>query len=146
MMPFRGAAVLAAICLSAAVARAADPDPRQAVAERYMRAQQRAMEKDATPADVDAVLALCTDSFRYVHPAFGAQVDGKAAARKGMLSHLGETSDAELSVGTAITSDQTVALDVKTSFVVVKTGRRVERRNLIVLAFDGDRIALRADF
>jgi hypothetical protein len=39
-----------------------------------------------------------------------------------------------------------VALDVKTSFVVVETGKRVERRNLWVLGFDGDRISLRADF
>jgi hypothetical protein len=141
------AALLAAFCLATAgAARAGEPESLQAIAERYARAQQRAMEKDATAADVDAVLAFCTDSFRYVHPAFGAQVDGKDAARKGMLSHLGETSDADLSILKSMVSDHSVALDVKTSFVVVETGKRVERRNLIVLAFEGDRISLRADF
>jgi hypothetical protein len=45
-----------------------------------------------------------------------------------------------------MTRHPTAALGVKTSFVVVETGKRVERRNLIVLAFEGDRISLRADF
>ena len=148
MKTSRSLAALAAIWISTAggSVRAADPEPLRAIAERYVRAQQRAMEKDATAADVDAVLAFCTDSFRYLHPAFGAQVDGKKAAREGMLSHLGETSDAALSVEKTMTSDHTVALDVKTSFVVAETGKRVERRNLIVLAFENRRIALRADF
>jgi len=104
------------------------------------------MQKGASSADVEAVLAFCTDSFRYVHPAFGAQVDGKDAARKGMLSHLGETSDAVLTVERGMTSGRNVALDVTTSFRAAESGERVDRRNLIVLGFDGDRIAVRADF
>jgi ketosteroid isomerase-like protein len=104
------------------------------------------MEKTASAADVDAVLAFCTDSFRYVHPAFAAQVDGKEAARQGMLSHLGETADPVLAVERAMTAGRNVALDVATSFVGVESGKRVERRNLIVLTFEGDRISLRADF
>jgi ketosteroid isomerase-like protein len=126
-------------------AGAAGP-PLEEIARQYVAAQERAMQKGAGSADVEAVLAFCTDSFRYVHPAFGAQVDGKDAARKGMLSHLGETSDAVLTVERAMTSGRNVALDVTTSFATAESGKRVERRNLIVLGFDGDRIAVRADF
>jgi hypothetical protein len=141
------AASLAAIAIATiATARGPEASPLEEIARRYVAAQERAMRKDAGPSDVDAVLAFCTDSFRYLHPAFGAQVDGKDAARKGMLVHLGETAEPSLTVEKAMTTGRTVALDVKTSFVVVETGKRVERRNLWVLGFDGDRISLRADF
>jgi hypothetical protein len=140
------AAVAAFSVFVAAAAPAEEAAPLEAIAERYVRAQQRVMEKDARPADVDALLAFCTDGFRYVHPAFGAQVDGKDAARRGMLSHLGETTNPKLTIENAMRSGRNVALDVKTSFTVVATGERVERRNIFVLSFDGDRIELRADF
>src|SRR4051794_13399765 len=110
----------AAIALGAAsIAAAGDSQAVQleAIARRYILAQQRAMEKNATASDVDAVLAFCTDSYRYVHPAFAAQVDGKDAARKGMLSHLGETSEPALSIEKTMQAGQTLALDVRTSFV-----------------------------
>ena len=126
--------------------RAAEPPRLEEIARRYVEALERSMQKDAKPADVDAALAFCTDSYRFVHPAAGAQVDGKDAARRGMLSHVGETSDAVLKVEQAMTSGNRVALDVATTFVLVETGRRVERRNLFVLVFDGDRIALRVEF
>jgi hypothetical protein len=143
----RISAVATAVWLAALTpAPAADPPSLEAIARRYLSAQQRAMEKTASAADVDAVLAFCTDSFRYVHPAFAAQVDGKEAARQGMLSHLGETADPVLAVERAMTAGRNVALDVATSFVGVESGKRVERRNLIVLTFEGDRISLRADF
>ena len=147
MRVHRISALAAAVWLAAiAPARPADPPSLEAIARRYLSAQERAMEKTAGPADVDAVLAFCTDSFRYVHPAFAAQVDGKDAARKGMLSHLGETSGPRFAVERAMTAGRNVALDVASSFVAVESGKRVERRNLIVLTFDGDRISLRADF
>ena len=76
----------------------------------------------------------------------GVTVEGKEKAREGMRSHLGETSGATLRVEGAVTSGKNVALDVATSFVVVETGQRVERRSLFVLVFDGDRISLRAEF
>jgi len=137
----------AALALAAAGSvRAAEPPRLEEIARRYVKALERSMQKDAKPADVDAALAFCTDSYRFVHPAAGAQVDGKDAARKGMLSHVGETSDAVLRVEQAMTSGNKVALDVATSFVLVENGKRVERRNLFVLVFDGDRIALRVEF
>jgi ketosteroid isomerase-like protein len=134
------------LVLAAATARAAEPPRLEEIARRYIQALERSMQKDARPADVDAVLAFCTDSYRYVHPAAGAQVDGKDSARKGMLSHVGETSGAVVKVEQAMTSGNKVALDVATAFVLVETGQRVERRNLFVLVFDGDRIALRVEF
>lgn len=147
-MRIRRIAVAAAAAWLAVVASApaAGPPALEEIARRYVRAQERAMQRDAGPADVDAVLAFCTESFRYVHPAVGAQVDGRDAARRGMLSHLGETSGAALAVERGMTSGHNVALDVTTSFVVVETGKRVERRNLVVLTFDGERISLHADF
>jgi ketosteroid isomerase-like protein len=147
MRAFRWIAAAAAASLAAvAAARGPEPPSLEEIARRYVAAQERAMRKDAGPSDVDAVLADCTDSFRYLHPAFGAQVDGKDAARKGMRSHLGETSQPSLAVEKAMVTGRTVALDVRTSFVDVETGKKVERRNLWVLSFDGDRISLRADF
>lgn len=139
---FAAAAWLAAL----APALGAESPSLEAIARRYVSAQQRAMKKTASPADVDAVLAFCTDSFRYAHPAFAAQVDGKESARQGMLSHLGETRDPVLTVRRTMTAGRSVALDVAASFVVAESGKRVERRDLIVLTFEGERIALRADF
>ena len=133
------------LCLSIPTPAAAQTADLISIALAYVAAQERVMEADASPVDVDSLLAFVTDDFLYLHPAANARIEGRASARAGILSHLGETADAAIRVSTAIEDGGAVTLVTRTSFRT-RDGEAVDRGGTSVFLFRDRKIALRADF
>lgn len=115
------------------------------IAARYVEAQEAVMEKDAGPAQVDALLAFYTDDFAYHHPQFGATVRGRDNLRKGISSHLGETSDAEITVKGILRSGDILSVSTETRFTNVADRKTIVRPGIMVLTFKDGRIVQRVD-
>ena len=133
------------LCLSIPTPAAAQTADLIPIALAYVAAQERVMEADASPVDVDSLLAFVTDDFLYLHPAVNARIEGKEAARAGIQSHLGETADPTIRVSTAIEEGRVVTLITRTSFRT-RDGEAVDRGGTTVILFRDRKIALRADF
>ena len=62
----------------------AHADDLQAVAQRFVAAFQAMHQASSTPADVNRLLALCTDELVYEHARVGAVVRGKSRNPRGL--------------------------------------------------------------
>jgi ketosteroid isomerase-like protein len=118
-------------------------DDLPGVAQRFVAAFQAMHQASATAADVDRLLALCTDDVVYEHAKVGAVVRGKSELRSGFVAHLGEIRGDRTQVVRSAQGPRMVALEVARTFEV-KDGsswRPVSRKQLLVLERDGqDRI------
>jgi len=115
--------------------RPADADEVPAEALRFLAAFQAMQQAGATEADVDRLLALCTEDVVYEHSRVGAVVRGKKDLRAGFVSHLGEVRGDRTRVVRSAKGPKLVALEVSREFEV-KDGngwRPVSRTQLLVL-------------
>jgi len=115
--------------------RPADADEVPAEAQRFLAAFQAMQQAGATEADVDRLLALCTEDVVYEHSRVGAVVRGKKDLRAGFVSHLGEVRGDRTRVVRSAKGPKLVALEVSREFEV-KDGngwRPVSRTQLLVL-------------
>jgi SnoaL-like protein len=106
-----------AIPCRAAVAQDVHKDAVRLVALRTMELETRRQLPGATPATIDSLLALYSDSVVYEHPTAGAVIRGKGALRQGMLRFIGTVRALEAEPP-AVTVGQGVA--------VIETRARME--------------------
>jgi len=127
--------LLIPLLLSAGPAGASDlPAPARQFLERFQAMQQAT----STEADVDRLLALCTDDVVYEHSRVGAIVRGKKDLRAGFIAHLGEIRADRTRLVRSAQGPKLVALEVSREFEV-KDGngwRPVSRTQLLVLERD----------
>jgi ketosteroid isomerase-like protein len=110
-----------------------------AEALRFLSAFQAMQQAGATEADVDRLLALCTDDVVYEHSRVGAVVRGKKDLRAGFVAHLGEIRGDRTRVVRSAQGPKLVALEISREFEVKdgSTWRPVKRGQLLVLERDG---------
>ena len=131
-----------ALFLFASVAVADD----SALARQYLRARCRTLAAAATAADVDRVLALLADDVVVSHPRANADVVGKDAVRRGLMSHLtdytGNSDESGIQLLEIITTPAAVALKTRTTFVVGEGAARqvVDREGLTIVEVRDGRI------
>jgi hypothetical protein len=116
----------------------AHADELPVVAQRFVAAFQAMHQASSTPADVDRLLALCTDELVYEHARVGALVRGKSQIRAGFVAHLGEIRRDRTQVVRSAQGPRFVALEVMRTFEVKDgTGwRPASRKQLLVLERD----------
>ena len=112
--------IVVAVLTRAALGQGPSPNTLRTVALRVMDLETRRQLVTATPATIDSLLALYTDSIVYEHPNAGAIVRGKDAMRRGMANYIGT-----LRVVHADAPRVTVGHGV----AVVETNARVEIRD-----------------
>jgi SnoaL-like protein len=133
-----GSVLITALLAPAPHGQSSAHDSLQRTALRVMELETRRQMAGATPATIDSLLALYSDSIVYDHPGAGAVVRGKDALRRGMLQYIGTVRSVH-----ADPPRVTVARDV----VVVETNARIEikddgkwtpvtRHGLRVIEFD----------
>ena len=108
-------------------------------AQQFLAAFQAMQQAGATEADVDRLLALCTDEVIYEHARVGAVVRGKKDLRAGFVAHLGEVRKDRTRVVHSAQGPKLVALEISREFEV-KDGdawRPLKRTQLLVLDRDG---------
>jgi ketosteroid isomerase-like protein len=138
--------LLTAIFLAAFPATAQPVQPNIALeALRYIDAQEAVMAPDAGPKQVDALLAFYTDDYIYYHPQFGAKVVGPDAHRRGVMSHLGEMTDAAIEIRGIQVNGNMVSLSTVERFRVKTDGTAVMRPRFTVLTFRDGKIVQRVD-
>ena len=103
------------------------------------------MERKAGSTEVDALLAFYTDDYTYYHPQYGAKVTGADAHRRGIESHLGETSNPLVVIKGVQVNGDMVSLSTITQFTTVNDGKRIVRPGFWVMTFRGSKIAQRVD-
>lgn len=117
-------------------------------ADRALTARQKIMQQDAVAADVDALLALCTDNLIYEDPVVGMKIEGKKQIREGMLGFLGVTRHATSVVTKRIAVANVVVLDLVVSFEEQQADawKSTSRHQVTVFEFEGARIRRIADY
>jgi ketosteroid isomerase-like protein len=85
------------------------------------------MQQDATAADVDAFLMLCTDDLIYEDPVVKMKIEGRGQIRQGMISFLSLSRRAHITVMKRIAAANVVVLDQEVSFE--KNNRTTAGRN-----------------
>jgi ketosteroid isomerase-like protein len=68
------------------------------VAEQAIAARQKTMQQDATAADVDAFLAFGTENLTYEDPVVKMKIEGRDQIRQGMVSFLGLSRRARITI------------------------------------------------
>jgi hypothetical protein len=116
----------------------AHADELPAVAQRFVAAFQAMHQGSSTPADVDRLLALCTDELVYEHARVGAVVRGKSQIRAGFVAHLGEIRGDRTQVIRSSQGPRFVALEVQRTFEVKDASgwHPASRKQLLVLERD----------
>jgi ketosteroid isomerase-like protein len=132
--------LLVSLLLASGVARA---EALPGFAERFIAAFQAMQQASSTAADVDRLLALCTDDLVYEHARAGAVVRGKSQLRGGFIAHLGEIRGDRTQVVHSVQGVRFVALEVLRTFELKEgeTWRPMSRKQLLILERnDQDRI------
>src|SRR5262249_49354306 len=127
--------LLIPLLVSAGPAGASDlPAP----AQQFLAAFQAMQQAGATEADVDRLLALCTDAVVYEHSRVGAIVRGKKDLRAGFISPHGEVRGDRTRVVRSAKGPKLVAVEVSREFEVKDASgwRPVSRTQLLVLERD----------
>jgi ketosteroid isomerase-like protein len=119
-------------------ARPSGPSDLPAPAQQFLERFQAMQQASSTEADVDRLLALCTDDVVYEHSRVGAIVRGKLDLRAGFVAHLGEVRADRTRVVRSAQGPKLIALEVSRQFEL-KDGnawRPVSRKQLLVLERD----------
>jgi ketosteroid isomerase-like protein len=113
-------------------------DELPAVAQRFVAALQAMHQASSTAADVDRLLALCTDELVYEHARVGAVVRGKRQIRAGFVTHLGEIRGDRTQVVRSAQGPRFVALEVLRTLEVKDASgwKPVSRKQLLILERD----------
>jgi ketosteroid isomerase-like protein len=119
----------------------------KAIAREYLKARCRTVAAGATAADVERVLALLADDVVVEHPRANAEVVGKEAVRRGIMSHLadytGNIDESGVELLESIATDAALALRTRTTFVVGEGTERkvISREGLTIVEVRNGRIA-----
>jgi hypothetical protein len=140
----------AALSLAASSILAGPPSSAlEQSAELAIAARQKMMQQDATAADVDAFLALCTDNLIYEDPVVKMRIEGKDHIREGMASFLGTSRRARIAVTKRIAAANVVVFQQTVSFEEKQEDDRWKPRSrdqVTIFEFEGSRIARIADY
>ncbi len=123
--------------------------PLVSAAKRAVAARQKMMQGDATPADVDAFLALTTENLIYEDPVVKMKIEGRDQIRQGMNSFLGQTRHARIAVTRQIAAANVVVLEQTVSFEAKQddgSWKPQTRDQVTVFEFEGSRIRRVADY
>src|SRR5882757_7958635 len=125
--------------------------PRQVerVAELAIAARQKAMQQNATAADVDSFLVLGTENLTYEDPVVKMKIEGKDQIRQGMVNFLGLSRRAHIAITKQIAVANLVVLDQDVSFEEKQqdnSWKPRSRHQVTILEFEGDRIRRIADY
>jgi hypothetical protein len=124
------------------------PKRMEQVAEHALAARQKMMQQDATAADVDAFLALCTDGLVYEDPVVNMRIEGRKTIREGMVSFLGLSRSPSMVLTKRIAVANVVVLELVVSFEAREndTWKTTSRRQVTILEFEGSKIRRLADY
>lgn len=112
------------------------------VERRYVELFTATLRQDATPQDVDNLLALYTDNVVYEHPRAGARIEGKDKIRRGMLGFLGAMRNPEVKVESALVGQGVAVLELRLTAEAKRDAswEPLARRQIMVLELEGSRI------
>ena len=131
----RKLAVLIAV-LVAATPLLATPEKDAVV--RFFELREKTLDQRGTPADVDRLLALLSDTVIYEHPNAGV-VMNKDQARAGMLAHLNEGKDATYTLRHARFGKDFAVVEMTLDYTV--EGKEMKRTGVFVFEFSGSKIS-----
>jgi ketosteroid isomerase-like protein len=120
-----------------------------AVAERVVAARQKMMQANATPADVQAFLALATEDLVYEDPVVKMKIEGREDIASGLTSFLGQTRNAKIVVHKRIAAANVVVFDQTVSFDAKQDdgGWKPQTRDQVtIFEFEGSRLRRVADY
>lgn len=126
------------------VPAAPSPKELEAVAEQAVAARRKMMQQGATAADVDALMALCTDNLVYEDPVVNMRIEGKDPIREGISSFLGASRRARTVVTKRISAANVVVFEQTVSFTAEDGDHN--RDQVTVFEFDGAKIRRIADY
>ena len=119
------------------------------VAEQAIAARQKTMQQDATVADVNAFLAFGTENLTYEDPVVKMKIGGRDQIRQGMISFLGLSRRARITITKQIVVANLVVLDQDVSFEEKQednSWKPRSRHQVTILEFEGARIRRIADY
>jgi hypothetical protein len=119
------------------------------VAEQAIAARQKTMQQDATVADVNAFLAFGTENLTYEDPVVKMKIEGRDQIRQGMVSFLGLSRRARITITKQIVVANLVVLDQDVSFEEKQednSWKPRSRHQVTILEFEGARIRRIADY
>jgi hypothetical protein len=118
------------------------------VAEDALATRQKMMQQDASAADVDSFLALCTDNLIYEDPVVNMKIEGKKQIREGMLGFLGLSRNASAVLTKRIAVANVVVLELVVSFEEKQADgwKSMSRHQMTVFEFEGTKIRRLADY
>ena len=131
--------------LSPSLGYADERPPQEAqlgLVSTYLEARAATMQETAGPADVERVLAFCTASVVYEHPRVGVTRVGVDTLRTGMLSFLGSSRNASITITASLQGRDMVAVQTDVAFEAQDgdTWAPVKRSQTWVFEFDGSKI------
>jgi ketosteroid isomerase-like protein len=116
---------------------------------KYLQARVATMQLDATPKDIETVLAFCTDDFVYEHPAAKARIAGKDQVRAGMTGYLGLTKSTTYRLRMLSSNHNVVIAKVEMRFIAkLNDGswKPSARTNLTVFEIENGKIKRILDY
>ncbi len=118
------------------------------IVDAYLRAQEKAMQTDATSADVDQVMNLIGTDFVYEHPRVGFVIDGSDKFREGLTAFLGATDDGRYEVLDYIVNGNTVVIALNRIFKTQKeeTWQEQTVKQLVVFEVNAGKITRIIDY
>jgi hypothetical protein len=117
------------------------------LAEHALGARKKMMQRNATAADVDAFLGLCTDNLIYEDPVVNVRMEDKKQIREAMLHFLGRTGDVKIVITNRLAVANVVVFEQQVSFQDKQNaGNTTIRRQLTLLEFEGPKIRRIADY
>lgn len=119
------------------------------MAEQAIAARQKAMQQDATAADVDAFLNFGTDHLSYEDPVVKMKIEGRDRIRQGMVNFLGLSRRAHIAIRQRIAVANLVVLDQDVSFEEKQkdnSWKPQSRHQVTVFEFEGAKIRRIADY
>ncbi|MCH8202058.1 MAG: nuclear transport factor 2 family protein [Proteobacteria bacterium] len=118
------------------------------VVEAYLRAREATLQAEASPSDVDRLIALVAADMVYEHPRVGITITGADAFRDGLSAFLGATDDGRYQVIDYLVSAGTVAISLNRKFKVRDGEEWLPRsvRQLIVFEVKDGKISRIIDY
>ncbi len=118
------------------------------VVEAYLRAREATLQAEASPSDVDRLIALVAADMVYEHPRVGITITGADAFRDGLSAFLGATDDGRYQVIDYMVSAGTVAISLNRKFKVRDGEEWLPRsvRQLIVFEVKDGKISRIIDY
>jgi hypothetical protein len=118
------------------------------IARKFFELREQTLDQRGTPAQVEQILALFSDTGRYEHPAFSV-VMTLDEAKRGMLAHLKEGRDAKIIIHRLFhNSNFTIAETTLHYFVPDDSGqlKEINRNGVAIFELQAGRIVRVAEY